>query len=239
MTIRADLHVHSCASPDGRSALPALIQTAKSRGLSAIAVCDHDQCTPLPACEDLLLIPGVEITTANGHILGLFLEKPIDFTALGKYPPPARAIAAIHEASGLAVLAHPFAPQKLPPEEVLRLRFDALEAANARAMLKPGANEKAAALCAQAGLPATGGSDAHHAAELGGCVTEFSCEAFLPALKAALQNGDCQAREIRACRWRQKGLSKLRREKSCGTPRSRVRAFFYFCGCICRDVFKI
>ena len=133
MKLLADLHVHSRASLDGRSSVEALIETARTRGLSAITVSDHDLCTPLPDCKDLFLIPGVEITSANGHILGLFLDAPIDFAALGKFPPPAQAIAAIHASGGLAVLAHPFAPQKLAPEEIARLGFDAIETANARA----------------------------------------------------------------------------------------------------------
>ena len=148
MKLLADLHVHSRASLDGRSSVEALIETARTRGLSAITVSDHDLCTPLPDCKDLFLIPGVEITSANGHILGLFLDAPIDFAALGKFPPPAQAIAAIHASGGLAVLAHPFAPQKLAPEEIARLGFDAIETANARAMLKPGANEKSPAAVA-------------------------------------------------------------------------------------------
>lgn len=239
MTIRADLHVHSCASPDGRSTISSLAAAAKARGLSAIAICDHDRCTPLLEQSDVLLIPGVEITSARGHILGLFLEKEIDFAKLGKYPAPEKAIAAIHAARGLAVLAHPFAPQKLTPEEILALPLDGIETANARAMLKPGANEKARTLCKTAGLSATGGSDAHHASELGGCVTEFPCAPELAAMKAALQEGRCQSRALRACKWREKGLSKLRREKNCGTAISRCKAFFYFCGCVCRDVFHV
>ena len=82
MKLLADLHVHSRASADGRSSVEDLIQTAKARGLAAITVSDHDLCTPLPDSPDVLLIPGVEITSANGHILGLFLERPIDFAAL-------------------------------------------------------------------------------------------------------------------------------------------------------------
>lgn len=239
MSIKADLHVHSIASVDGRSSLDALLAAARAHGLDAITVSDHDTCTPLPESTDVLLIPGVEITSDNGHILGLFLDRPVDLAALGKYPAPARAIDAIHNAGGLAVLAHPFAPPKLTPHEVLSLPFDAIETANARAMLKPGANEKAAALAAQAKLPGTGGSDAHHASELGGCVTEFSCERSLAAMKQALVNGQCRAAEIRACRWTQKGLSKLRRERTCGTAFSRFKALCYFGGCICRDVFHI
>ena len=149
MKLLADLHVHSRASLDGRSSVEALIETARTRGLSAITVSDHDLCTPLPDCKDLFLIPGVEITSANGHILGLFLDAPIDFAALGKFPPPAQAIAAIHASGGLAVLAHPFAPQKLAPEEIARLGFDAIETANGsgRDCPKSAASKAAARFC--------------------------------------------------------------------------------------------
>ena len=86
MKLLADLHVHSRASADGRSSVEALIEAAKARSLAAITVSDHDLCTPLPDSPDVLLIPGVEITSANGHILGLFLDRPIDFAALGRSP---------------------------------------------------------------------------------------------------------------------------------------------------------
>lgn len=239
MKLLADLHVHSRASIDGRSSVEALIKAAKARGLSAITVSDHDLCTPLPESPDLLLIPGVEITSANGHILGLFLERPVDFSALGRYPAPEKAIEAIHDCGGLSVLAHPFAPVKLSESEIAKLPFDAIETANARAMLKPNANEKARSLAGKLHLPGTGGSDAHCEKELGGCVTEFDCEPSLPALKAALLAGQCSPTEVRACRWIWKGFSKLRRERNCGTCLSRCKALGYFAGCVLRDILNI
>ena len=239
MKLLADLHVHSRASVDGRSSVEALIEAARARGLAAITISDHDLCMPLPESPDVLLIPGVEITSANGHILGLFLDRPIDFAALGCYPAPEKAIEAIHACGGLAVLAHPFAPVKLSEEAISKLPFDAIETANARAMLKPGANEKARQLAAGLHLPGTGGSDAHCAKELGGCVTEFTCEPSLSALKAALLEGRCNPIEVRACKWVWKGFSKLRRERTCGTFVSRCKALGYFAGCVLRDILKI
>lgn len=239
MKLLADLHVHSSASIDAGSGLDELILAAKKRGLDAITISDHDLCTPLPAADGLLLIPGVEITSANGHILGLFLDRPIDFSSLGKYPAPERAIREIHACGGLAVLAHPFAPQKLPPEKIAALGLDAIETANARAMLKPGANEKARALAASRSLPQTGGSDAHCAKELGGCVTEFSCERSSSALKQALAAGQCRAMEVRACKWVWKGRSIIRRERHIGSFGSRCRALVYFCACVLRDIFHV
>ena len=103
MKLLADLHVHSRASADGRSSVEALIEAAKARSLAAITVSDHDLCTPLPERPDVLLIPGVEITSANGHILGLFLERPIDFSALGRYPAPEKAIVKRHRRLVLCV----------------------------------------------------------------------------------------------------------------------------------------
>ena len=208
MKLLADLHVHSRASADGRSSVEALIEAARARSLAAITVSDHDLCTPLPDSPDVLLIPGVEITSANGHILGLFLDRPIDFAALGRYPAPEKAIEAIHACGGLAVLAHPFAPVKLSEDQISK-------------------------------LPGTRGSDAHCAKELGGCVTEFTCEPSLSALKAALLSGQCHPVEVRACKWVWKGFSKLRRERTCGTFVSRCKALSYFAGCVLRDILKI
>ena len=74
MIVKADLHVHSAASWDGRSNLAALAQAAHARGLDAIAVCDHDVCTDVSGEFPVLLIPGVEVTSTAGHILGLFVE---------------------------------------------------------------------------------------------------------------------------------------------------------------------
>lgn len=105
---KADLHVHTLASPDGRSTQEELARAARDRGLCALAVTDHDLCTPIDERRQeelgVLLIPGVEISTSIGHITGLFLERPVDLEGLGKLPPPDKAVGAIHDAGGLAVL---------------------------------------------------------------------------------------------------------------------------------------
>lgn len=84
-TYYADLHVHTAASLDGRSSLEALTAAAAASGLHAMAITDHDQCTPVPPeMHSVLLIPGCEISTKAGHITGLFLEEPVNFAALGR-----------------------------------------------------------------------------------------------------------------------------------------------------------
>ena len=151
MIVRADLHVHSAASWDGRSDLAALAQAAHARGLDAIAVCDHDLCTDIAGEFPVLLIPGVEITSTAGHILGLFLEKPLD-RALWETgaPTPDAAIRAIRACGGLAVPAHPFSPQKLDEAALAALCPDAVEVQNARVALKNAArNAQAQTFAAQ------------------------------------------------------------------------------------------
>ena len=84
-TYLVDLHVHTAASPDGRSSLADLAAAAKRAGLDAMAICDHDLCTPVPeALEGVLLIPACEVSTRAGHITGLFLDRPLDLEALGR-----------------------------------------------------------------------------------------------------------------------------------------------------------
>ena len=94
-TYYADLHVHTAASPDGRSSLEALAAAGARAGLQALAITDHDLCTPVPPeIGGVLLIPGCEISTRAGHITGLFLARPVDFAALGRLPEPEAAVAA-------------------------------------------------------------------------------------------------------------------------------------------------
>lgn len=225
----ADLHVHSCASTDARSSLDELIAAAKAAGLDAITISDHDTCTPAPAVEGLLLIPGVELNTTSGHILGLFLERPVDIAALraGGRPSVKAAVTAIHACGGVAVLAHPFAPQKLPENELARLPVDLVEGYNARAALKKNpANEQAHALAAQMGKAMTAGSDAHSAPELGTAYTRIDCEVCtVDALRAAVLAGKTEPVLVRACRWRYKGLARLQSDRRHG--RFRIKTYLY------------
>ena len=117
----ADLHVHTClsvcAEPEMTPA--AIVDTARSRGLSMIAICDHDatgNCEPVSRIsgQDLCVIAGIEITIEDEkHVLGLF-GSPVEAAAAqaqvvgqpGNRSTLARAVAVIHEWRGLAIAAH-------------------------------------------------------------------------------------------------------------------------------------
>ena len=68
---RGDLHAHTWHS-DGSAPLGDLVAAARAQGLDFVAVTEHDTISHLPLLgehsrPDLLLIPGMEITTYHGH----------------------------------------------------------------------------------------------------------------------------------------------------------------------------
>lgn len=240
MKLLADLHVHSEASIDGVSEITALAAAAKARGLDAIAVSDHNLCTPLPERADVLLIPAVEIATDSGHLLGLFLTHPVAPSLLSGSAPLAACVEEIHRCGGVAVLAHPFAPQKLDEAALLALPVDAIEAVNARAALHAGRNERAAQLAIKMGLPQTAGSDAHSANEIANAATAFEADACtLGALREALLAGRCQPVLNSPCAWRDRGVSKLQMARREGKSAAIIRAHGYRLACAMRDRFHI
>ncbi len=170
-----DLHAHSSASFDSLSDPRKMIDKALRVGLTHLAITDHERIDGAQRARDLAppalqVIVGEEIRTADGDLLGLFLEGPV--------PPglsAADTAAAIHEQGGLVGLPHPFdsfrssggsqageAEQKL---ETLATIVDYVEIHNARAYRD--ANPLAAAFAHRHGLPGVASSDAHSITELG------------------------------------------------------------------------
>ena len=108
---RADLHLHTHAS-DGMMSWRTLLDYAEARtDLDLIAITDHDEVgAGIEAREHaahygyrVQVIPGVEVTTRDGHLLALFLEER---------PPALRGALETAEwaarRGGLCIAAHPF-----------------------------------------------------------------------------------------------------------------------------------
>lgn len=240
---KADLHVHTLASPDGRSTQEELARAARERGLCALAVTDHDLCTPIDGRwqEELgvLLIPGVEISTSIGHITGLFLERPVDLEGLGKLPPPDKAVGAIHDAGGLAVLAHPYQRPGARPQD-LDIPLDGIETANARADMKVReANRMAAELAGERGLLSIGGSDAHHRDEVGNAYTVIEAESpSLADLRGALEAGRCRAVLEKDTSYTAKGMSQWAKRRRAGGPKNLAIGAAYIVRCLLKDMLR-
>jgi predicted metal-dependent phosphoesterase TrpH len=84
--VRADLHVHSFADTDLAPApdLDAYLDAAVAAGIAVMAITDHNTARFARAATDavktrpLLLLPGIEISTRDGHLLGIFAPTAID-----------------------------------------------------------------------------------------------------------------------------------------------------------------
>jgi hypothetical protein len=172
--LRLDLHNHTCYSADGLMSPAALLEAARANGIHCLAVTDHN--TVRGALEAVALaeaditlprvVPGVELTTEDGEIIGLYVweDIPSGLTLL-------ESVTRIRGQGGLVYLPHPYAlfrrgaisrAQRARAAELC----DIVEVVNGRA-LGPDAARKARRLARKVGRPAGAGSDAHHEGEVG------------------------------------------------------------------------
>jgi predicted metal-dependent phosphoesterase TrpH len=106
----ADLHIHTIYSYDGTAPVAAVLKRAKEVGLNVIAITDHDEIKGSLKAFDLApqfgieVIPGIEITTAEGDLLGLFVTEKIQPDL-----PLIETIVKVGEAGGICIAPHPMA----------------------------------------------------------------------------------------------------------------------------------
>jgi hypothetical protein len=168
--ILCDLHMHTDHSPDCATPVDVLLETAKRRGLGAIAVTDHNEISGAIEARErsngIKVIVSEEVKTASeGEVIGLFIEEKIPRGMSMK-----ETIAAIHGQGGLAYVPHPFDRLHSVPdyEHLLKIveDIDVLEVFNARVAV-PGFNEEARRFAAKYRVVAGAGSDSHVTQGLG------------------------------------------------------------------------
>ncbi len=190
----ADLHIHSNAS-DGTATVAAILRYASEHtDLDVIAIADHDRLdSSLQACEQAAnyrveAIPAMEISTSEGHLLALFIEKP--------GMPFVETAQRVRLLGGLPIVAHPldrFAPS-LGGKHLRRIvrlypgLLAGIEVANG-SQLDLRRNIMAETLRWDTGLPALGNSDAHVLEAIGNTRTAFAGHSAA-ALRQALENGE-------------------------------------------------
>ena len=199
MAFRIDPHVHSFFSRDGVSSPEKLITAARERGLHGFALTDHDTCDGCryllergllredgAAVDGFLVIPGAEISTAEGHLLCLGVWLPNGL----KGTPAAEVIKMVRAQGGVAIPAHPYDRMRAGIREAAleSLEVDGLEVFNAATLLEKH-NENARRYAQSRGLPMTAGSDAHHHAAIGRSHTAFeAAELSTPSILASLKH---------------------------------------------------
>jgi predicted metal-dependent phosphoesterase TrpH len=201
MLHRFDLHVHSFFSGDASSSPEDLIAAARRKGLSGIAITDHNSCESAIYCLDhglmneegtpidgFLVVPGVEVSTADGHLLCIGTTLP---QMIGE--PAIKVEKVIHEHGGVAIPAHPYDKWRAGiREEVLKqMQTPVLEAFNA-AVTSRNFNVQAKAFATAHGRKMTAGSDAHHASAVGTAGTAYDLDEFSVAglLRAIVRGGE-------------------------------------------------
>jgi predicted metal-dependent phosphoesterase TrpH len=171
--IEVDLHMHTDHSPDCATPVEVLLETARDRGLGAIAITDHNEVSGALEARriaeqtgDIEVIVAEEVKTAEqGEVIGLFLEEKIP-----RGMTMTQTIAAIREQDGLVYVPHPFDRFHSVPdyEHLLDIveEIDILEVFNPRVALTA-FNEEAERFARKYRIVPGAGSDSHVAQGLG------------------------------------------------------------------------
>jgi predicted metal-dependent phosphoesterase TrpH len=185
-----DLHCHSNGSFDCLSDPKQIVKAATARGLTHLAITDHDRIDVALKVRDmappgLTVLVGEEVKTTDGDLICVFLERVI--------PPGMSAmdtIAAAREQGALVGIPHPFDRMRgslLRDAAMASLapHVDWIEAYNARVVGH--GNEDAAAFAIEHGRPGISVSDAHSIMEIAVAYTVLDGDPSTPAgLLAAL-----------------------------------------------------
>jgi len=195
--IRADLHVHTTFSSDSTVQPKTLVeQLVADNFIKVAAVTDHDTVEGCgvtrqlaSAYPDILIIPGVEISTPSGDIVILgseelppkpwFVEGVVDFAK---------------ERDCVSVVAHPYREYGMG-DLARNSRVDAIEVVNGYA--SPSANKLAQDLARIMGLPGVAGSDAHQPSDLCTVYTEIQASLDVDDILRAIKKGWVRVPPIR------------------------------------------
>ena len=192
----ADVHIHTIYSYDATTTVRGVLKQASSVGLSVIAVTDHDEirgafdARELASQYNLEVIPAVEVSTKDGHLLALFVEQvPPRGLSLDE------TLKHIGGLGGIAVAPHPFnqLPGSLSMDNVISTLTkpelkDVLRGIEIYNMTTQPFDEKVQKLSVYLPFAKTAGSDAHVYWAIGTGTTEFEGTGAAD-LRTALENG--------------------------------------------------
>ncbi|WP_424001308.1 CehA/McbA family metallohydrolase [Haloarcula salina] len=203
-TVHVDAHLHTVASYDGHTTPDELVSRAAELGLDAIVVTDHDTVegarVAASLAEDLLVVVGCEVSTADGHLLAIGVDA-----APEPGQPLAETARAVRARGGVAVVPHPFQRSRHGAGRAAIAGVDGVEVYNAHTLTNI-RNRQAARFAAAESYPAFGGSDAHRVDGIGRAATAVDLPPDTPlttdALLAAMRAGRTAAVHRRPSRSR-------------------------------------
>jgi len=229
-TIDCDLHMHTDHSNDCATPVEVLLETAKDRGMGAIAITDHNEISGALAAREaaernggIKVIVGEEVKTAEqGEVIGLFIEEKIE-----RGMTMAETIAEIRRQGGLVYVPHPFDRLHSVPdyEHLLDMveEIDILEVFNPRVAFSA-FNEEAERFAAKYRIVPGAGSDGHVAQALGSVrirLHDFEgAEEFLEAMRSAdIVRKHKNLVYVQALKWMQAASGQAGGRKDVADPR--------------------
>jgi len=170
-TVSVDAHVHTAASFDATTTPEQLLAAASDTDLDALVVTDHDTmegarvASSLATEADPLVIEGCEVSTADGHLLAIGIDRT---------PQPglplADTVRSVRDQGGVAVVPHPFQRSRHGVAAGAIDDVDGLEVANAQTLTGV-RNTQAERFATRESHAAFGGSDSHSPASVGAAAT--------------------------------------------------------------------
>jgi predicted metal-dependent phosphoesterase TrpH len=187
--IQADLHIHTVYSSDSLLQPKTIVdQLVAHSFIKVAAVTDHDSVRGCRATvelasayPDILIIPGVEISTPQGDMLILGTEElpPKPWT-------PEVVVDYAKSVNGVSIVAHPFRSYGMG-DLARNYKVDAIEVLNGGSAAS--ANNEAKELAKSMGLPGTAGSDAHQLSELFSVCSKIDAALDVDAVLKAIKKG--------------------------------------------------
>jgi predicted metal-dependent phosphoesterase TrpH len=194
--LKLDMHTHSEYSPDSRTPIEAQAKALVAAGIDVVCATDHNTIEGALRLRELAtslrVIVGEEVTSRDGEIIGLFLEKPIPRGLSGE-----ETISRIHDQGGVVSVPHPFSRNRLyhikrGALERLWQQIDCIEIFNAREAFAAD-NLRAAVFAKERNIPGAVGSDAHRTSEIGRAwleIDEFTDQkTFVEAVRGGAVHG--------------------------------------------------
>lgn len=200
---KADLHIHSIYSKDGTATIPEILnEAANIKNLDVIAITDHDEIEGALKAKRLApqfnidIILGIEISTADGHLLAYFIE-----TLIPAGLPLTETVLLIAQQGGICAPAHPNATaihsistkvlDQALQNPIVQKTLIAIEGINGT-MIFQKSNLNALYLAYKFNLSKCGNSDAHMTDAIGAAITTFE-GTNAQDLRAALEQRKTQA----------------------------------------------
>ncbi|MGA3191813.1 MAG: PHP domain-containing protein [Candidatus Bathyarchaeia archaeon] len=190
MQLKIDLHVHTTYSVDSLIAPEEVAYYAKKRGLDGVAVTDHDRLDGslrMSKEKDFLILPGMEITSSDGHILALNIQDPVTKGLTAE-----ETVDRIHKADGIAIACHPGAMFKGSLGDHTTSMFDAVEVINSSAIPFRYSAKRAEQIASWLKKARVAGSDAHYGPEIGCAYTLVNAEPDADDVINAIRRNQCQ-----------------------------------------------